>query len=233
MEFTGFVSLPETTRPPRSSRNASTSRSCQDRRVPILIGLFHPVLDTKGADDGLVARREKFAGAAAKMVSPLRSMTSHRIDALRTTGHTAKQPTEVAFQLAPARRIQTQPGQDGRQAARCTAPFARNNLPGRPIQQFQVVLDRHWQKSLVTAPLARFTRTRTDRVGRLVDRQRRQKAIGFLGRRRWRPLIDVFALARFTSGDLGRVLAQRFDSSLHRRVIARFKRFRHRSPDQI
>jgi len=225
MEFTGFVSLPEATGPPRGSRNASISRSCQDGRVAIFIDLFHPVLDTKGAD-GLVARREKFAGAATEM-------TPHRIDALRTTGHTAKQSPKIAHEFAPARRIQTQPGQDGRQTARGAAPFARNNLPGRPIQQFQVVLDRHWQKSLVTAPLARFTRTRTDRVGRLVDRQRRQKAIGFLGRRRWRPLIDVFALARFTSGDLGRVLAQRFDSSLHRRVIARFKRFRHRSPDQI
>ena len=107
MEFTGFASLPEATGPPRGSRNASISRSCQNGRVAILIGLFHPVLDPKGADDGLVARREKFAGAAAKMVSPLRSMTSHRIDALRTTGHTAKQPPEIAHKFAPARRIQT------------------------------------------------------------------------------------------------------------------------------
>jgi len=169
VEFTGFASLPETTRPPRGSRNASTSRSCQNWRVAILIGLFHPVLDTKGTA-GLVARREKFAGAAAKMVSPLRSMTPHRIDALRTTGHTAKQPPEIAHEFAPARRIQTQPGQDGRQAARGAAPFARNNLPGRPVKQFQIIFDRHRlrQESLITAPLARFTRT--GRSGRMTRR---------------------------------------------------------------
>jgi len=37
------------------------------------------------------------------------------------------------------------------------------------------------------------------------------------------PLISTFVSFAFHGGDLGRVLAQRFDSSLHGRVIARFE----------
>jgi len=50
---------------------------------------LHPVLDPNEAD-GSVVCREKFAGAAAKVLPPLYSMASHRIDGLQTTCHAAK-----------------------------------------------------------------------------------------------------------------------------------------------
>jgi len=120
--------------------------------------LFHPVLQAKNTGC-LIARRQQLAGAAAKMVSTLRSMTPHRIDALRSSCHTAKQSPKVADQPAPTPRIQTQPRQNRRQIGRCDAPFSSNHLPGRPVEQFEVILDRDRQKPLLTASLARFAFT--------------------------------------------------------------------------
>jgi len=105
----------------RSSRNASISRFVPNGRVAILIGLFHSLLDQREPNRRVSRPREKFSRGAAgdRLVSPLRSMTRNRIDALRTTGPLQNNRPNCSRSFAPARRIQTQPGhQEARRVVR-------------------------------------------------------------------------------------------------------------------
>jgi len=120
-------------------------------------------------------------------------MTRNRIDALRTTGHCKTVAQELAHEFATQhRRIQTQPGQDGRAALLgCLHPLP-GTTAGPSIQQFQVVSIWHWQKiPLVTGTLADSLAHGPIRVGRLVDRQRRRKTMRVLGRPTNGVFIDV------------------------------------------
>ena len=75
------------------------------------------------------------------------------VDLLRLASHQAEQSSEMRYEVAPHFRRHSQPIENRSQMLRRRALLVAANLASRPVQQTQIIGDRHRQKSLVAAPL--------------------------------------------------------------------------------
>jgi len=146
-------------------------------------------------------------------------------------------PPEIAHD-SHQHAAQTQPSRTGADCLGCAAPFPRNNLPAVQSKQFEINLPI----GIASARIPCHCHRSPDSLARPIGFGRNivcidngdRKTIGFSG-------VDDGALSSTSLRSRSINQAATSVSSwatfsilrLHRRVIARFERFRHRGPDQI
>ena len=76
------------------------------------------------------------------------------IDLIRLPSHDAEKFSKVRHKVAPDFRRHSESIEDRGQMLRRRSLLVTANLPSRPVQQTQIISNRHWQKTFVAATLA-------------------------------------------------------------------------------
>ena len=96
------------------------------------------------------------------------------VNPMRLTGDHAEQSAEILHHGAPRFFSQSEPLHQRSHVHRGGPGLARDSSPSRPVQQFQVLCRRHWQKALVAATAAALMNVRPGLAAAFLQVYRRQ-----------------------------------------------------------
>ena len=111
------------------------------------------------------------------MEARLAAACASLVNRCRSASYQTEERAEVSDQLAPHIRLEAQTLENRGLVGRCDATLAGYRLPSGPVEQRQIIFDRHIEKAIVAATIAAGAGTGSELVAQFVDGQRRQEAI--------------------------------------------------------